>query len=52
MKMFVCSCSSHRGTLEAYVQSVRQRQGKEFASIYPVMVDLLQAGLKAVEKNG
>lgn len=41
-----------KGTLEAYVQSVRQRQRKEFASIYPVMVDLLQVGLKTVEKNG
>ncbi|XP_072175838.1 conserved oligomeric Golgi complex subunit 5-like [Diadema setosum] len=40
-----------KGTLEAYVQSVRQRQGKEFASIYPIMVDLLQAGLQAVDSR-
>ncbi|KAL0962660.1 hypothetical protein UPYG_G00343520 [Umbra pygmaea] len=33
-----------RGTLEAYVQSVRARQGKEFAPVYPVMVQLLQRG--------
>ncbi|XP_029350749.1 conserved oligomeric Golgi complex subunit 5 [Echeneis naucrates] len=31
-----------RGALEAYVQSVRARQGKEFASIYPIMLQLLQ----------
>ncbi|KAM9704884.1 conserved oligomeric Golgi complex subunit 5 isoform 2-T2 [Menidia menidia] len=31
-----------RGALEAYVQSVRARQGKEFAPIYPVMLQLLQ----------
>ncbi|XP_022604775.1 conserved oligomeric Golgi complex subunit 5 [Seriola dumerili] len=31
-----------RGALEAYVQSVRSRQGKEFASIYPIMLQLLQ----------
>ncbi|XP_061769123.1 conserved oligomeric Golgi complex subunit 5 [Nerophis ophidion] len=31
-----------RGTLEAYVQSVRARQGKEFAPIYPIMLQLLQ----------
>lgn len=33
---------SLRGALEAYVQSVRARQGKEFAPIYPVMLQLLQ----------
>ncbi|XP_037098459.1 conserved oligomeric Golgi complex subunit 5 isoform X1 [Syngnathus acus] len=31
-----------RGTLEAYVLSVRARQGKEFAPIYPIMLQLLQ----------
>ncbi|XP_061570606.1 conserved oligomeric Golgi complex subunit 5 [Cololabis saira] len=31
-----------RGALEAYVQSVRARQGKEFAAIYPIMLQLLQ----------
>lgn len=31
-----------RGALEAYVQSVRVRQGKEFAPIYPIMLQLLQ----------
>ncbi|XP_072026015.1 conserved oligomeric Golgi complex subunit 5-like [Amphiura filiformis] len=33
-----------RGTLEAYVQSVRAREGKEFAPIYPIMLDILQKG--------
>ncbi|MBN3295644.1 conserved oligomeric Golgi complex subunit 5 [Amia ocellicauda] len=31
-----------RGALEAYVQSVRAREGKEFAPIYPIMLQLLQ----------
>lgn len=31
-----------RGAVEAYVQSVRARQGKEFAPIYPIMLQLLQ----------
>lgn len=39
---FVFVCSSVRGALEAYVQSVRARQGKEFAPIYPIMLQLLQ----------
>ena len=34
----------YRGTLEAYVQSVRAREGKEFAPIYPIMLDILQKG--------
>ncbi|XP_070557668.1 conserved oligomeric Golgi complex subunit 5-like [Ptychodera flava] len=38
-----------RGTLEAYVQSVRSRQGKEFATIYPIMLQLLQQGLQTLE---
>ena len=36
--------SIFRGTLEAYVQSVRAREGKEFAPIYPIMLDILQKG--------
>ena len=35
-----------RGSLESYVQGVRSRQGTEFAQVYPVMLDLLQRGLK------
>ncbi|XP_066524059.1 conserved oligomeric Golgi complex subunit 5 [Hoplias malabaricus] len=31
-----------RGALEAYVQSVRARQGKNFAPVYPIMLQLLQ----------
>ncbi|XP_059360721.1 conserved oligomeric Golgi complex subunit 5-like [Carassius carassius] len=31
-----------RGALEAYVQCVRARQGKEFAPVYPIMLQLLQ----------
>ncbi|XP_059181753.1 conserved oligomeric Golgi complex subunit 5 [Centropristis striata] len=31
-----------RGALEAYVQSVRTRKGKEFAPIYPIMLQVLQ----------
>ncbi|KAJ0012378.1 hypothetical protein NQD34_016712 [Periophthalmus magnuspinnatus] len=31
-----------RASLEAYVQLVRARQGKEFAPIYPIMLQLLQ----------
>ncbi|XP_036004820.1 conserved oligomeric Golgi complex subunit 5 [Fundulus heteroclitus] len=31
-----------RGALEAYVQLVRARQGKEFAPMYPIMLQLLQ----------
>uniref|UniRef100_A0A670YZ28 Conserved oligomeric Golgi complex subunit 5 n=1 Tax=Pseudonaja textilis TaxID=8673 RepID=A0A670YZ28_PSETE len=38
-----------RGALEAYVQSVRSREGKEFAPVYPVMVQLLQKGLSSVQ---
>ncbi|XP_041832783.1 conserved oligomeric Golgi complex subunit 5 isoform X2 [Melanotaenia boesemani] len=34
--------SLFRGALEAYVQSVRARQGKEFAPVYPIMLQLLQ----------
>lgn len=38
----MCSLCPLRGALEAYVQSVRLRQGKEFAPIYPIMLQLLQ----------
>ncbi|XP_025031973.1 conserved oligomeric Golgi complex subunit 5 isoform X2 [Python bivittatus] len=38
-----------RGALEAYVQSVRSREGKEFAPVYPVMVQLLQRALSALQ---
>ncbi|XP_068611151.1 conserved oligomeric Golgi complex subunit 5 [Brachionichthys hirsutus] len=31
-----------RGALEAYEQSVKARRGKEFAPIYPIMLQLLQ----------
>ncbi|XP_069576367.1 conserved oligomeric Golgi complex subunit 5 [Brachyistius frenatus] len=31
-----------RGALEAYVQSVRARQEKEFSPVYPIMLQLLQ----------
>uniref|UniRef100_A0AAR2L942 Conserved oligomeric Golgi complex subunit 5 n=1 Tax=Pygocentrus nattereri TaxID=42514 RepID=A0AAR2L942_PYGNA len=31
-----------RGALEAYVQSVRARQGRNFAPVYPIMLQLLQ----------
>lgn len=37
-----CYVCPPRGALEAYVQSVRARQGKEFAPIYPIMLQLLQ----------
>ncbi|XP_014663844.1 PREDICTED: conserved oligomeric Golgi complex subunit 5-like [Priapulus caudatus] len=35
-----------KGAMESYVQSVKSRQGKEFASVYPVMVELLNKGLQ------
>ncbi|XP_027899344.1 conserved oligomeric Golgi complex subunit 5 isoform X1 [Xiphophorus couchianus] len=38
-----------RGALEAYVQLVRTRQGKEFASIYPIMLQLLQRATSAAQ---
>ncbi|XP_060548669.1 conserved oligomeric Golgi complex subunit 5 [Pantherophis guttatus] len=38
-----------RGALEAYVQSVRSREGKEFAPVYPVMVQLLQKALASLQ---
>lgn len=35
-----------RGALESYVQAVKQRRGKEFAAIYPIMNELLQNAVK------
>ncbi|XP_065397138.1 conserved oligomeric Golgi complex subunit 5 isoform X3 [Macaca fascicularis] len=40
---------SFRGALEAYVQSVRSREGKEFAPVYPIMVQLLQKAMSALQ---
>ncbi|RMC10340.1 hypothetical protein DUI87_13143 [Hirundo rustica rustica] len=37
------------GALEAYVQSVRTREGKEFAPVYPIMVQLLQKAMSALQ---
>ncbi|XP_070847800.1 conserved oligomeric Golgi complex subunit 5 isoform X1 [Chaetodon trifascialis] len=39
-----------RGALEAYVQSVRTRQGKEFAPIYPIMLQLLQRATSGLQE--
>ncbi|KAK2155274.1 hypothetical protein LSH36_244g03005 [Paralvinella palmiformis] len=36
-----------KGSLESYVQGVRAREGKEFAPVYPVMLDILQKGIQA-----
>jgi len=41
----VCGVWS-RGSLEAYVQSVTSRGGKEFSPVYPVMLQLLQRALQ------
>ncbi|KAM6152340.1 conserved oligomeric Golgi complex subunit 5 isoform 1-T1 [Erethizon dorsatum] len=38
-----------RGALEAYVQSVRSREGKEFAPVYPIMLQLLQKAMSALQ---
>ncbi|KAL5014542.1 hypothetical protein ScPMuIL_008812 [Solemya velum] len=35
-----------KGSLEGYVQQVKSRQGREFAPIYPIMLQLLQRGLQ------
>ncbi|CAK8697833.1 unnamed protein product [Clavelina lepadiformis] len=35
-----------RGAVENYVSSVRSRQGTKFASVYPLMVSLLQRGME------
>ena len=34
-----------QGALDSYVQSVKKRQGKEFAPVYSVMIQLLQKAL-------
>ncbi|XP_076469307.1 conserved oligomeric Golgi complex subunit 5-like [Babylonia areolata] len=34
-----------KGALEAYAKLVRQRGSKEYAPVYPIMLDLLQKGL-------
>ncbi len=34
-----------RGTLETYVQTVRNRQQKEFAPIYIIILNILEKGL-------
>lgn len=39
----------YRGALEAYVQSVRGREGKEFAPVYPILVQLLQKAMSALQ---
>lgn len=37
-----------RGTLETYVQTVRNRQQKEFAPIYVIILNILEKGLAAI----
>jgi len=39
-------CVWSRGSLEAYVQSVTSRGGKEFSPVYPVMLQLLQRAMQ------
>ncbi|CAL1534536.1 unnamed protein product [Lymnaea stagnalis] len=34
-----------KGSLEAYAKLVRQKQGKEYVAVYPVMLEMLQKGL-------
>jgi len=36
-----------RGTLDVYFQSVRNRQQKEFAPIYVIILSILEKGLAA-----
>ncbi|XP_068132384.1 conserved oligomeric Golgi complex subunit 5 isoform X2 [Hyperolius riggenbachi] len=38
-----------RGALEAYVQSVKAREGKEFAPVYPIMIQLLQKAMASLQ---
>ncbi|XP_029616866.1 conserved oligomeric Golgi complex subunit 5 [Salmo trutta] len=40
-----------RGALEAYMQSVKARQGKEFAPVYPIMVQLLQRATSGAQDS-
>ena len=35
-----------RNSLESYVKYIRQSQGKSFASVYPILLDLLQRASK------
>ncbi|XP_059152670.1 conserved oligomeric Golgi complex subunit 5-like [Physella acuta] len=35
-----------KGALEAYARLVRQNQSKEYAAVYPVMLEMLQKGLQ------
>uniref|UniRef100_A0A674AY20 Conserved oligomeric Golgi complex subunit 5 n=1 Tax=Salmo trutta TaxID=8032 RepID=A0A674AY20_SALTR len=39
------------GALEAYMQSVKARQGKEFAPVYPIMVQLLQRATSGAQDS-
>ncbi|KAM4676724.1 conserved oligomeric Golgi complex subunit 5 [Discoglossus pictus] len=38
-----------RGALEAYMQSVKAREGKEFAPVYPIMVQVLQKAMSSLQ---
>ncbi|XP_053572547.1 conserved oligomeric Golgi complex subunit 5 isoform X1 [Bombina bombina] len=38
-----------RGALEAYMQSVKAREGKEFAPVYPIMVEVLQKAMSSLQ---
>uniref|UniRef100_A0A674ET92 Conserved oligomeric Golgi complex subunit 5 n=1 Tax=Salmo trutta TaxID=8032 RepID=A0A674ET92_SALTR len=40
-----------QGALEAYMQSVKARQGKEFAPVYPIMVQLLQRATSGAQDS-
>ena len=39
----------HKGTLESYVAATRAKKEKNYAHPYPIMLQLLEAGLKANE---
>jgi len=38
-----------KNCLESYVKNIRQSEGRSFASVYPILVDLLQKGLHKSE---
>ncbi|KAM4748513.1 conserved oligomeric Golgi complex subunit 5 [Rhinophrynus dorsalis] len=38
-----------KGALEAYVQSVKAREGKEFAPVYPIMIQVLQRAMSSLQ---
>ena len=40
---------NHKGTLESYVAATRAKKEKNYAHPYPIMLQLLEAGLKANE---